>query len=255
MFSSIKANLNQKTTNPFLGTFVIIWIIRNWEFVYSIFNFDPDCELVERLAIIQTYFIKYGFLEILITVGYSVLVLVATYVMINLSRLIINFFEKKITPYIYKITDPNSIVLKEVHDQAIEKITKLDEKYQAERRLKADVQDEYDLLEKKYNEMLSRSSTLTNSDDSSKDPTPRQSNADKMITKLIKDKELRMFVTIVSDILNKKYVVNDEMTESFASLGLLEVIKKRNEIGGNELSFKLTTFGKEVYDKIIFDGL
>ena len=39
---SFKDNFKEKTRNPFLGTYLIVWLIRNWELIYTLFNFDQN---------------------------------------------------------------------------------------------------------------------------------------------------------------------------------------------------------------------
>ncbi|HEY0056585.1 MAG TPA: hypothetical protein VGB63_14620 [Pedobacter sp.] len=56
IFDSFKDNLRERTTNPFLGTFVIVWVIKNWKLVYSLFYFDKDFTLEKRLNYISSYF-------------------------------------------------------------------------------------------------------------------------------------------------------------------------------------------------------
>lgn len=118
-FVSFKDNFKEKTQNPFLGTYLIVWVIRNWELVYTLFNFDDDYTLEKKKAFITKYydeahnFIENLFYNILWTFG----VLILTYILLNVSRLIVNLFDKQLKPWIYKITDSKSIVLKEEYEQ------------------------------------------------------------------------------------------------------------------------------------------
>ncbi len=40
IWDGIKDNVLQKTTNPFFGTLIAIWLVHNWQFIYTIFNFE-----------------------------------------------------------------------------------------------------------------------------------------------------------------------------------------------------------------------
>jgi hypothetical protein len=40
ILDNFKGNLEHKIKSPFISTFIIVWIISNWEFVYTLFYFD-----------------------------------------------------------------------------------------------------------------------------------------------------------------------------------------------------------------------
>ena len=142
--SSLKDNFFQKTSNPFLGTLIMVWSIKNWKFVYSLFYFDNDCDLNCRIELISEYFQHYTFLDFSLTVIVSFLVLIITYFLINLSRLIINFYEKKVTPVVYRITDKNSVVLRSELLKEHNKYNDLEKRYQEERDKRLKAQSEID---------------------------------------------------------------------------------------------------------------
>ena len=54
--SSIKKNIKRRISNPFLGTFTIIYIIKNWKLFYGLFNFDPDATQQNKIDYIEFYF-------------------------------------------------------------------------------------------------------------------------------------------------------------------------------------------------------
>ena len=112
---SFRDNFKEKTRNPFLGTYLIVWIIRNWELIYTLFNFDENFKLQDKIDFIKTYYSEQSFIGNLLTsVLWAFGLLILTYLLLSISRLITNFSEKQITPWIYKITDSKSIVLKEM---------------------------------------------------------------------------------------------------------------------------------------------
>jgi hypothetical protein len=112
-FISFRENFKEKTANPFLGTYIVVWLIRNWELAYSVFNFDDDYLLSDKVQFVKNYYYDVSlFTEVTINILITFLVLIISYLLINVSRLIINFFEKIVTPLVYKWTDKSSIVLK-----------------------------------------------------------------------------------------------------------------------------------------------
>lgn len=48
IFESFVDNIKQKTTNPFFGTLILVWLVRNWELIYTLFNFDKDWLLSDK---------------------------------------------------------------------------------------------------------------------------------------------------------------------------------------------------------------
>jgi len=152
---SFKDNIKQKTTNPFFGTLIIVWSIHNWELLYSLFNFKESITLDNRIIYIRQFLSSIPFLENLgLCIFITIIVLIITYFLLNLSRLIVNFYEKKITPYIFKITDSSSIVLKSEYEKLEKKIEVLDAKFNKERDLRLQIQDEREKLESRVGELL-----------------------------------------------------------------------------------------------------
>jgi len=152
---SFKDNIKTKTTNPFFGTLIAVWIIHNYKFVYTIFNFRASTGLDDRLTFIGTYLESDKFLPNLFwCIGYAILALVATYLLLNFSRLIVYTFNKKVTPRVNKITDSKSIVTIDVYDDQVAETKKFEMRYEEEQDAKLNLQNKYDALEKKYQDQL-----------------------------------------------------------------------------------------------------
>jgi len=155
IFDSFKDNLKERTTNPFLGTFVIVWVVKNWRVVYSLFYFDKEFKLQQRLDYIASYFNGHSFVGNLFTTAlYTLLVLLITYNLLTISRLLVNLYDKIVTPMIYRITDKSSVVLKSDYNDLITVIASLEAKLEDERQSKSRVQEERDLLDKRLAEFI-----------------------------------------------------------------------------------------------------
>lgn len=248
--NSFTDNINQKLKNPFLGTFIIVWIIRNWEFIYSLFYFDSKLSLDDRVLKIKNFFTDYGIVEILITIGLTFLLLVATYIFLNLSRLVVNFFDKVITPKVFEVTDKSSIVLKTVHDETLNRIEILESKVQSERELRLKTQNENEELENRIKELLD---TNTKKVVESKQKTNISNKTRLLSDKLKKDQKVESFEKIASDILSGKGISKDEknVTE-FATLGL---IKPGNHMGSGKYNYTLTQSGTDIHENLILEKL
>ncbi len=149
-YSSLKDNLKERTTNPFLGTFTMVLFIHHWKILYALFNFDSNLSLQDRLDYITIYIKSSSLWEgVVVPVFIALLIIILTYLLINTSRLITNFYEKKVTPWVYKITEGSSVVLKSDYDKLVQKTYQLEEKVNAERTKRLEAETERDKLEGK----------------------------------------------------------------------------------------------------------
>lgn len=149
MWSSLKENIKDRVTNPFLGTFVIVWIAHNWEVVYSFFYFDKEWKLAAKIKYFNDYWVGKSFFWNLVCVAVITLgILVVTYLFLAISRYMANLFENVIVPNIQRISK-GKIVTAEVHQAAMERISFLEEKIEIERKAKIGIIQERDELEKR----------------------------------------------------------------------------------------------------------
>ncbi|RED26186.1 hypothetical protein BD847_0099 [Flavobacterium cutihirudinis] len=260
---SFKENLETKSSNPFFGTLIIIWFLKNWELFYTLFNFDNKTTLHTKKNFIFDHFKKLPLIEnIFICILKAFFVLLISYCLINISRLIINFFEKKVTPLMYKWTDKTSIVLKSIYDISEEERKKLEKRVDEERSSRIKLQDEYDKLEQKLSALLLKQqeqiiqnskNDFQDSDKSYPSINKEKSKLDLIYEKFKKENTTTDFQTIVDNILND-IVMNDRSSEvkQFISLGLIE---RDTHDGGNKYYFKLTTNGKDLSERLLIDSL
>ncbi|NHM08365.1 hypothetical protein G4D82_14140 [Flavobacterium sp. CYK-4] len=252
---SFKDNLESKSSNPFFGTLILIWLIKNWNLFYSIFNFDPKTTLAKKQLFILNHFKKHPFLE---TLGYCVLksicLLIIAYFLINLSRLIVNFFEKKITPLVYKWTDNNSIVLRTVYENSENERKRLEKRLEEEREAKLKLQADYDKLEIKLAERLTKSVETQQDSSSKKDEVSSgDTKLDLILKKLKKENKIGAFELIGAAILNNRAINRDDTNvKEFASLGL---ITQSRYVSGSSYIFSLTSLGQNLHETILIEKL
>lgn len=232
---SFKDNIKKKTSNPFLGTYAIVWIVRNWELIYSLFNFDSNINRIKKIEIIKTYYSDKSFIhDLLINILWAFGVLILTFALVNLSRLIVNLYEKRLTPYIYKVTDSKSIVLKEIYNQLESEKEILEGKLEKERESKNKLQIEIASLEEKMDKLSLENfshGNLTLTDEEIKEFDLKSIDSDKegeILFKKIKSKNLSNdFLNICSLIessSNDIIEINDlnkYNSEYFIKLGLI----------------------------------
>ncbi|GGG99912.1 hypothetical protein [Pedobacter zeae] len=159
--NSMLDNIKERTTNPFLGTLLVVWIIRNWTLVYGLFNFDKGFTLDKKLKYIADHYQSQAFVpNLLIVVAITFLVLVSTYCMLTLGRLITDTYDKFVIPYLAKITDKSSIVLKTEYKALEEVVKQLEIRLEEERLAKVSAQSERDKSDEKLFKYLNPSPEL-----------------------------------------------------------------------------------------------
>lgn len=148
--SSLKDNIIQKSTNPFLGTLILVWIFHNWKLVFTLFNFEESWTLEQKWEFIGAYLEPMRFSTDLIRcITIATAVLFITYFLLNMSRLIVNFYEKIVSPWIYQATDKSSIVLKSQYKLIEKERDLLEQRLEEERSRRVQMQNELDKLEQK----------------------------------------------------------------------------------------------------------
>lgn len=231
-FNSFKGNFNQKTTNPFFGTLLMVWVYKNWVLIYAIFNFDDSYTLENKINFITNH-INYN---ILLDIAVTFAILSFSYLLINISRLIVNFFEKKITPLIYKLTDKNSIVLKSEYDRIININIKIKEQYESERTNRIKAEDERDRFEK----ILLQSRNLTPLENNYSDIEVEKFK--NIVDRLHKEGILEHFEIIIEDIGNGKPSIENKELNFLLKIGL---ISKGEWLPGQGQKYMFTMYGEK----------
>ena len=122
IWDSFKDNIKDRVTNPFLGTYALVWIVHNWRLVYSFFYFDSKYTLEQRLTFFQKYWTDNNFyLNLIIVALFTVAVLIITYFFLGLSRFLSNYFENVIIPFVYSLSKGKTVTA-EVYQEALKRI-------------------------------------------------------------------------------------------------------------------------------------
>lgn len=250
---SFGENIRQKTTNPFFGTLILVWIVHNWKLVYTFFNFEKSAGLASRIAFLGTYLEPKPFaVDLGICLVETFCVLICSYVLLNLSRLIINFFEKIVTPWVYKVTDKSSIVLKSDYLALIENRNDLSRKLDAEIEGRRILQSKLEELENKFSKVDSPAIVSTDDDD--------KKMADELMQRIIEKDYTRQFEKIIElcnnksliDISNIQFDKIEEALSYFMKVDLVEVVK----VGSfNTNQYSLSPLGKEVKKSLVLNEI
>jgi len=153
-WDSFKENIKDRITNPFLGTFIIVWIAHNWKIVYAFFNFDKESKLENRIKYFNDYWASKSFFWNLIYVALITIgILIITYLFLAISRYLANLFENVIIPNIQRMSKGKTVT-QETHQIALDKILLLEGKIEIERKAKNDAVSERDEFEKRFYDSL-----------------------------------------------------------------------------------------------------
>lgn len=61
----IYEGLKERLKSPFLLTFIAVWTIHNWEFVYAFLTFNSDMTYINRVSFLKAYLIVHNYDELL----------------------------------------------------------------------------------------------------------------------------------------------------------------------------------------------
>lgn len=249
---SFRDNFKEKTRNPFLGTYLIVWFVRNWELIYTLFNFDNGCQLADKISFVKNYYNQNNFLNNLWTnVYWAFGLLTLTYILLNISRLIVNLSEKRLTPLIYKITDAKSIVLKTVYQRMVAERDDLQVRLDHERESKSRLEGRIKSLETLITESALIQSTnkeensSNNKSESAKKTVPDNSS---LFLQKLKDKNLlKDFITTSVMINQNEFINNDDKAKDyFIELGLITFAGTMHNFAKK---YMLTPEGENVLNK------
>lgn len=244
---SFKDNFKEKTRNPFLGTYLIVWLIRNWELVYTLFNFDDSHTLIDKIAFIKKYYTENDFLQnLFINILWAFGLLIATYILLNISRFITNFSEKQLTPWIYKITDSKSIVLKTEYNRVRTERDGIQLRLDQSRESNSKLENRIQKLDSEIAEMSKQSIQEL------PDFSDLKGNLTTILIEKLEKKELIEAFKRVSVFINKgQYLSNDyEPLNYLIELGLIVFVKDSSR--NTSKIYKLTEDGEKVIKELRF---
>lgn len=244
---SFKENIKNKTTNPFFGTFLIVAIIRNWDFIITLTNLDLYYTLDKKKEVLSGYFqIEKLLWGTLTNTWVTIIVIILTYGLLNISRLIVNFFDKVITPEVYRLTDKGSVVLKTEYTKLNDDKGRIEQRLEKERETRLKVQAERDDLESRMITLISKANNSEKEEE--KEITPKKAEAKEnnlieSVYSMIKSRNFLDKFKHTIDIVEAGTLVrdNDEGITYFVRLGL---IKKIHEVASGTL-YHFTELGQE----------
>ncbi|WP_231706079.1 hypothetical protein [Labilibaculum antarcticum] len=294
LFVSFKDNINSKITNPFFGTLIIVWLFHNYKFIYTVFTFEKTKLPGARLNFIGTLLEPWPFIiNLLWCILWAIGVLLFTYILINLTRLIVLASDDILKPWGTRLVAPYKIVQKEKFDNQVKatesiqkryddeleaklhnqnKVDDLDNKLKDKQKIIDDLQEklnnalinnslhESDLsaigiadLQKKADEVIEKGNSSSLPDNLDKDQDNFQGKYAKRIKKILRDKDLINLFNDFSIEILKKGVRELDKDSDELLLADLITIEKEFDDGSNRFTF--TEFGKELREYLLNNSL
>jgi hypothetical protein len=174
-----------------------------------------------------------------------------------LSRLIVNLFEKRLNPWIYKITDSKSIVLKSTFQKIEKERDILSQKLESEREAKLRLQNEISGLEDRIKELINPI-PVENTDIKLQKATVSEQNKIDAILKDIQDKNMTQFFDkLIDDINNQEYIDTKKHGEMINYFLKSDIIKLSNKHWNNDTlrSFIFTSFGEKLIEEFVINKI
>jgi hypothetical protein len=112
--------IKERLKSNFLLTFIVIWLIRHWVVVFTIFNFDSYYFLDSKVTKLKVYFESEGFLGLwLCPVFFSILSIISYYALSGLSEYLHIKYEN-LRKWIYRKWDNKKIKTIEEYDAKVQ---------------------------------------------------------------------------------------------------------------------------------------
>jgi hypothetical protein len=259
---SFKDNISKKTSNPILGTYAIVWILRNWKVVYTFFYFESTVTLADRIEKLSSFFTMKSFvIDLFINIFFAIGLLVLTYTLISISRLIVNLFDKKLTPWIYKISDFDSLVTKDYYDKVRKERNELELKLGREQETKGKLHREISQLEDQLQEYFSAASEREAIEDGEENKDVKSNQNDiladeesNVLFEKIKSKNLggKYLETVLSIQKGQGWLYRDDNDiKYFTKLGLLDYLESDSQ--DNSIKYNVSKTGENVLRRTRLD--
>lgn len=117
IFQDFVNDNRDKVRTPYFSVFILIWLVRNWELIFTIFNFDEIEKRTDKTTLIGEYISKaVSPKELLTTTGLAFIGITVSYLLISLSKTITLAYKNFVTPFINNLFDKNLNVDKEIYN-------------------------------------------------------------------------------------------------------------------------------------------
>lgn len=240
-------SFKDKLKNPFYGTLLVVWLIRNREFLFNLF-FNSEYDSTKRLTLLREQFQSSSSIwNFILTILISLLIMAIIYIALNLSRFIVQFSEKTVLPKILKIFSVTSIVSREEYERIEKQSDYYQDRYSKERFERQKIQKELDELREKgldFVESYEKAKIVDGGVIGDK-----ETNYNSIFKVIIENKGLSHdFKYLINSVnsLDEFSKINEHIPENIESFKSMNIVRKVKE--GSYYTYEFTSFGEKIRD-------
>lgn len=168
VLNSFFTNIKDKLTNPFFGTFILVLIIHHWQLWYTVFNFDHDCTLDDKIAFITNY-AKVNLTPWIITydVLQAIFFMLLGYLIIIGTRSLVLWIEFGLMPSITGRIVNKDVVRRSEYDDAVKEREQYFDQYEEQRNnvrsFSKTIDEQTEQIKQKDEDLLKQSNAISDS--------------------------------------------------------------------------------------------
>lgn len=166
VINSFFSNIKDKLTNPFFGTFIIVLLVHHWELWYTLFNFDPDYILEDKINFVRTY-INDNLTLILFVwdIIQAIIFMFIGYLIIVGTRSIAMWVEFGLMPMITNKIINKNVVRKSEYDNVVKEREEYFDQYEEQRKnvriFSKTIDEQTEQIKQKDENLLEQSNTIS----------------------------------------------------------------------------------------------
>ncbi|WP_165749885.1 hypothetical protein [Cellulophaga sp. Z1A5H] len=131
---SFFSNIKDKFTNPFFGTLILVLLIHHWQLFFSVFNFDNDCTLNEKIIFLENYISENINLEsFLLDILKSLAYMIFGYLIVLGTRALVLWVEFRLMPILTGRIVSKNVVRKIEYDDVVSEREQYFDQYEEQR--------------------------------------------------------------------------------------------------------------------------
>ncbi|WP_353079488.1 hypothetical protein [Flavobacterium sp.] len=166
VINSFFSNIKDKLTNPYFGTLILVLIIHHWELWYTLFNFDSDCTLQDKIFFIRTYINdNLSFILFMWEALQAIIYMFLGYLIIVGTRSLVIWVEFGLMPMITGKIINKDVVRKNEYDNVVKEREEYFDQYEEQRKnvriFSKTIDEQTEQIKQKDENLLEQSNTIT----------------------------------------------------------------------------------------------
>lgn len=166
VINSFFNNIKDKLTNPFFGTLILVLIIHHWELWYTLFNFDSDCTLQDKIFSIRTYINdNLSYILFMWEALQAIIYMFLGYLIIVGTRSLVIWVEFGLMPMITGKIINKDVVRKNEYDNVVKEREEYFDQYEEQRKnvriFSKTIDEQTEQIKQKDENLLEQSNTIT----------------------------------------------------------------------------------------------